>query len=62
MFISNGGADKLTRVRNIVIEWLGKQVARRRELESLLGLLQHAARVVRPGKRTLIQVMLMENM
>ena len=55
-------ADKLTRVRNIVTEWLGKKAARRRELESLLGLLQHAAKVVRPGRRfvrRLIQVMSM---
>lgn len=53
-------ADKLTRVQRTVSEWLGKKAARRRELESLLGLLQHAAKVVRPGRRfvrRLIQVM-----
>ena len=44
-----------------VREWLGKKVARKRELESLLGLLQYAAKVVRPGRRfvrRLIQVVM----
>ena len=53
-------ADKLIRVQTTVREWLGKKAARKRELESLLGLLQHAAKVVRPGRRfvrRLIQVM-----
>ena len=42
-----------------ICSW-GKKAARKRELESLLGLLQHAAKVVRPGRRfvsRLIQVM-----
>lgn len=46
--------DKLTRVQTMVCEWLGKKAARRRKrrkLESPLGLLQHAAKVVRPGRR-----------
>ena len=48
--------DKLTRVRTTVREWLGKKVARKRDLKSLLDLLQHAAKVVRPGRR-FVQVM-----
>ena len=43
--------EKLKRVQATVAEWLGRKAGRRRELESLVGLLQHAARVVRPGRR-----------
>ena len=55
-------AEKLARVRQTVSEWLGRKAARRRELESLVGILQHASKVVimRPGRRfvrRLIQVM-----
>ena len=53
-------ADKLNRVQMTVREWLGRKAARKRDLESLLGLLQHAAKVVKPGRRfvrRLIQVM-----
>ena len=35
----------------MVTEWLGHKAGRRRELKSLVGLLQHAARVVHPGCR-----------
>lgn len=52
--------DKLVRVREVVTNWLGRKAGRRREIESLLGLLQHAAKVVRPGRRftrRIIQVM-----
>ena len=53
-------AEKLARVRQTASEWLGRKAARRRELESLVGILQHASKVVRPGRRfvrRLIQVM-----
>ena len=40
--------DKLVRVKHKVAGWLGKKVGRRRELDSLVGLLQHAAKVVKP--------------
>ena len=43
--------EKLRRVQTTVREWLGRKAGRRRELESLVGLLQHAAKVVRPGRR-----------
>ena len=42
---------KLERVKQPVKEWCGRKAARWRELESLLGLLQHAAKVVSPGRR-----------
>ena len=43
--------EKLQRVKQMVQEWMGRKAARRRELEFLLGLLQHAAKVVSPGRR-----------
>ena len=43
--------EKLLRVKAVVIEWLGRKAGKRRDLESLVGLLQHAAKVVRPGRR-----------
>ena len=43
--------EKLRRVQATVGEWLGRKAGRRRELESLVGLLQHAAKVVHPGRR-----------
>ena len=42
--------DKLLRVRTAVAEWLEKKKATKREILSLIGLLQHAAKVVRPGR------------
>ena len=35
----------------MIIDWMGRKVAKRCELESLLSLLQHAAKVVSPGRR-----------
>ena len=49
--------EKLKRVRATVAEWLGRKAGRRRELESLVSLLQHAERVVQPGVRRIIVVM-----
>ena len=50
--------QKLVRVCQMVSEWLGKKAARRRELKSLVGILQHATKVVgRRFVRRLIQVM-----
>ena len=43
--------EKLRRVQATVGEWLGRKAGRQRELESLVGLLQHAAKVVCPGRR-----------
>ena len=43
--------QKLRRVQATVVEWLGRKAGRRHELESLVGLLQHAAKVVPPGCR-----------
>ena len=42
--------EKLTRIRSMVKEWLGKSNATKREILSLVGLLQHATKVVRPGR------------
>ena len=45
--------DKLQRIRAQIATWLGKKKATKREILSLLslvGLLQHATKVVRPGQ------------
>ena len=41
--------DKLQRTREKMSEWVHKKAFNKRDLESLLGHLQHAATVVRPG-------------
>ena len=43
-------ADKLTELRQVVDYWLLLKVCRRRELESLVGSLHHASKVIRPGR------------
>ena len=43
--------DNLRRIRNELERWIGKKAGQRQELKSLLGLLQHAAKIVRPGRR-----------
>ena len=42
--------EKLQRTVSLVREWIGKKGCRKRELESLLGHLQHAATVIHPGR------------
>ena len=41
--------DKLSRIRAQLTIWLDKKKATKREILSLVGLLQHANKVVRPG-------------
>ncbi len=52
---------KLTKVKKEVTFWLGKRKAcKKRELQSLVGLLQHACKVIRPGRiflRRIIETM-----
>ena len=43
-------ADKLSRLKVLLTEWSARRSCRRRQLESLIGTLQHACRVVRPGR------------
>ena len=43
--------EKLERLKGLFQEWKTKKCCTRRELESLIGHLQHAAKVVRPGRR-----------
>ena len=43
-------ADKLSRIKATLFEWGDKKVCCRRELESLVGLLHHACKVVKPGR------------
>ena len=42
--------DKLTRIYHTVANWLDKRNATKCEILSLVGLLQHATKVVRPGQ------------
>ena len=48
--------DKLSRVQTTIVEWLNKRSATKREILSLVGVLQHAAKMVRPG-RTFVRCM-----
>ena len=43
-------ADKLGRLRSLLQEWGHKRACTRKELESLIGLLNHACKVVRSGR------------
>ena len=43
-------ADKLQRLISVLQEWGDRKVCTQRELESLIGLLNHACKVVRPGR------------
>ena len=43
--------EKLERLKRILGDWRTKKTCTQRELESLIGHLQHAAKVVRPGRR-----------
>ena len=43
-------ADKLRRIQTLLAKWGDKKACSRRELESLVGLLNHACRVVRSGR------------
>ena len=42
--------DKLLRIRTQLAAWLGKQKATKREILSLVGLLQHTTKVVKSGR------------
>ena len=42
--------DKLTRIRPLLSSWLTKKKATKIEILSLVGLLQHASKVVHPGR------------
>ena len=53
-------AEKLSRLRSVLREWGSKRSATKRRLQSLIGLLSHAATVVRQGRtflRGLIEAM-----
>ena len=42
--------DKLTRLKNEVSQWINRADARKREILTLVGSLQHAIKVVRYGR------------
>ena len=43
-------ADKLERLLTVVTAWGSKRCCTKRELESLIGTLQHACKVIKPGR------------
>ena len=43
-------ADKLSRLKDLLAHWSLRKSCRRQQLESLIGTLQHACRVVKPGR------------
>ena len=42
--------DKLLRLQQLTVEWCSQKACRKRELESLIGVLQYACKVIRPGR------------
>ena len=48
--------EKLVRLKAALVKWAAKKSCRRRQLESLIGTLQHASQVVRPGRSFLRQM------
>ena len=48
--------DKLTTLKELVREWLSKKACTLRDLQSLAGKLQHACKVVQPGRTFLRRV------
>ena len=42
--------NKLKELKELVVEWLPRKACRVRDLQSLVGKLQHACKVVRPGR------------
>ena len=42
--------DKLQCLLQLLCDWRGKKVGSQKKLESLVGLMQHASKVVRPGR------------
>ena len=49
-------ADKLQRLTSVLQEWGDRKVCTRRELESWIGLLNHACKVVCPGRTFLCRM------
>jgi hypothetical protein len=49
-------ADKLQRLQDLIQAWCTEKVHTRKDLESLLGHLSHAASIVRPGRTFLRQL------
>ena len=43
-------ADKLSRLRDLLVRWSPRKSCQRQQLESLIGTLQHACWVVRSGR------------
>ena len=53
--------DKLRRLQSLLQEWKSRKSCTRRELESLIGVLQHACTVIAPGRSFLRQAIALLN-
>ena len=51
--------DKLTRLRQTTEEWAQRKSCRKKELESLIGVLQFACKVIRPGRSFLRRLIIL---
>ena len=47
---------KISELKGLIRDWLGRRSCRKRELQSLVGKLQHACKVVKPGRSFLRQM------
>jgi len=50
--------DKLTRIQQLLTTWFPKKKARKRQILSLVGTLQHATKVVRSGRMFVARMLL----
>ena len=42
--------EKLQKLKSLILSWRGRKAGKKRDLLSLIGLLTHAGRAVRPGR------------
>jgi hypothetical protein len=45
--------EKLTKLKSLIAAWRKRKCCKKKELESLAGYLNHACKVVKPGRRFL---------
>ena len=49
-------ANKLTRLKELLVQWYPRRSCRRRQLESLISTLHHVCCVIKPGRAFLRQI------
>ena len=48
--------EKLLDIQQMIQSWLGRPTCRKKEMESIVGKLSHASKVIQPGKTFLCQL------